>query len=564
MTSVERRAHRSPSTRRWGVLVPRAKRERTKRVWSESMSDGYGLSVAAIERTDQPGRVRLKYWNGVKKSYDFLLLRPVRIRRADGTIDADQVASVRQLLTAAVSARSRGRSVRDAIQPLLHGTSEVETAEVPGETPCNSLGEAQQHHSPTAQSSLPAAPSRASTPSDLGDALDEYFKVGSGYFKSSSKQRGNELTFAADLVKSVGADRLLSSLTPDFYEEVWTSLATRYAAWELRAFHPGRPRSFDPTKHVPAGTPIPTAKLIRWGGPAHCEKALEFLVRFLDWSARRRWIAPLLPPKAKWKEDMRDKWKDVTKESMVLAAYEDGPRFDEAELTAVFTASQEGEPRVSLAVDLAAEARLGQVIQTWRDGLKLDEGPYGILVTYGDPRTKKGGVVILLTKEQRAHVDHEMRDGYLRDVEATYRRGKIKNYPLFFGGRLSPYRDFTKPLSPLSAGGLRKLFNALEKSANVSHQTNRGWYGLRRSLADLAQEIAEETEGAMGPESRASTLLTERSLNSITGHRLTASRKRYQKRSSDATLQHASRIRGNTRRRLADGTRVPKPSESDQ
>ena len=572
-------ANRAPKSQRWGILMPRTTIKRKRIVWGESGSDEHGLTVAAEERKEQPGTVRLKFWVSERKTYEWVPLPSICIRNADGTINRQQVNIVRTLLAAAVLARSEGRPVAPLIRDLLGMHCSDRPAEVPREgtravtdqvsTDCIDAASAtntQEVAAPAPGAEVaPVAGTVAPEPTaetvTLGDALDLYFRLDGGYFDEKTKQRGNEIGYAGDVLGSFSRDLLVRDIGAKFFRRVWVAFAERYERTELRKFYPGRPRSFDPMLHVEPGTLLPRAVCIRWGGMTHCEKTIEFLIRFFDWLRSEDLKRRAIKPRKNWKRILRKKWKKITREESPRAATDDGPRFEEPELAQLYVTSKESEPRVRLALELAFEARLGQVVRTMRSAYEPDEGPYGYIRTFGEDR--KDGVGMYLTADQRVLLDYEMAHGYLRGPETALREKKIMGYPLFFGGRLTAYRDYTKPLQPLSSSGLRKIFNALEKDAGVAHVRGRGWYGLRRGGADLSEDVADVSKEELERIQRESEE-RERTLNSITGHSQTASRKRYQKKEAPSTLHRAAAVRGKTRRRLADGTRVPKPSEPDQ
>ncbi|HUX33989.1 MAG TPA: hypothetical protein VMV51_08940, partial [Gemmatimonadaceae bacterium] len=119
-------------------------------------------------------------------------------------------------------------------------------------------------------------------------------------------------------------------------------------------------------------------------------------------------------------------------------------------------------------------------------------------------------------------------EGYLRDLEASYQRGAIRTYPLFPGRRLAKGRARPTATKPLGHRGALDLFHELEKQAGVAIVQGRGWYGVRRVSADLAEDV--ESDG--------------RALNAITGHQSDEMRRRvYQARIRDEVLATASRAR---------------------
>ena len=105
----------------------------------------------------------------------------------------------------------------------------------------------------------------------------------------------------------------------------------------------------------------------------------------------------------------------------------------------------------------------------------------------------------MLTQEQRRAVDDAL-SGYLANYEAAWRAGQITDYYLFPGSRMRMLdtngRRWTRKLrtdvKPLSRDGARIAFKELEAIAKVEHVEGRGWYGLRRIAADLAESATTD------------------------------------------------------------------------
>jgi hypothetical protein len=212
------------------------------------------------------------------------------------------------------------------------------------------------------------------------------------------------------------------------------------------------------------------------------------------------------------------------------------PRFTADELRALHRAARRPatDPRVRLAMALGAELRPAQVLRLTRRALALPTPPtaadYGRCVVKG--RGTKGGVVLDLTRQQRAEVDAALDParGYLRELEAAYGAGALADYLLFQAGRLAtgaaqppvgagptprPARYQTTardgaprprraagtcpqvlPLacatSPATAGRtmsdttLRTQFLAVQVAAGITPVRRRAWYGQRRGTVDAA------------------------------------------------------------------------------
>lgn len=140
---------------------------------------------------------------------------------------------------------------------------------------------------------------------------------------------------------------------------------------------------------------------------------------------------------------------------------------------------------------------------------------------------------MVLTQAQRAAVDRAL-TGYLKHFEDAWRLGSIEDYPLFPAGRLVKGRSkLVSDAKPLTRAAALDMFHHLERAAGVAAVKGRGWYGVRRIAADLAEDIEPD----------------ERVLNSITGHRDSATRRGvYQQNERPEVLSKAAttreRIRG--------------------
>jgi hypothetical protein len=107
---------------------------------------------------------------------------------------------------------------------------------------------------------------------------------------------------------------------------------------------------------------------------------------------------------------------------------------------------------------------------------------------------KKHGEIVVLTPEQRRAVEDAL-NGYLQNYEAARRAGEIDDYYLFPGSKMRMLdktgrrwiRRVRSNAKPLSRDGARVAFQELEEIAKVPHVVGRGWYGLRRIAADMAE-----------------------------------------------------------------------------
>jgi hypothetical protein len=166
------------------------------------------------------------------------------------------------------------------------------------------------------------------------------------------------------------------------------------------------------------------------------------------------------------------------------------------------------DPRIRLAIELAAECRTGQVLRCTRRMLTLTDarpseydglvaGSLGQVVIPG--AGKKHGETIVLTPEQRRAVD-DVLSGYLANFEIAWRNEEIEDYFLFPGAAMRILDDSGRRwarrvragVKALTRDGARVLFKRLEVIANVEHIPGRGWYGLRRQAADMAETATND------------------------------------------------------------------------
>jgi integrase len=208
------------------------------------------------------------------------------------------------------------------------------------------------------------------------------------------------------------------------------------------------------------------------------------------------------------------------------------------------------DPRLSLALDLGGEQRLGQVIRCFRSHLELPaieqvRGPQirmGVLRVPG--KGKKEAAPIVLTAEQRESVDTALAT-FLADFENDWAHGKIDDYPLFPSGRFKKGKaKVVASAHPLTRSAALGMFHQLELVAGVDHVPGRGWYGVRRVAADVAEDVEKD----------------ERVLNSITGHRDSSTRRMvYQDRERREVLDKAASARALARNK-AVATSRPEPT----
>lgn len=268
-------------------------------------------------------------------------------------------------------------------------------------------------------------------------------------------------------------------------------------------------------------------------GKRAAELCVVLLAQAGRWLARAGRLANApKEPAEKWGEKFTQDWACITRDAVVER---DQPRHSPEELGRLFSALDAGlgDPRFRLALRTAGEARLGQALRCDRSALDLSDIGAHALGRFVVPDTgKKKGVRIDLTPALRAAWDHELTDGYLRDLEAAFRVGAIRTFPLFPGRRLVGGRARADVVTALGKRAATDLFHDLERAANVAVVDGRGWYGVRRIAADLAEDV--EADG--------------RALNAITGHQSDEMRRRiYQQKRRDAVTAKASAARERAR-----------------
>ena len=228
------------------------------------------------------------------------------------------------------------------------------------------------------------------------------------------------------------------------------------------------------------------------------------------------------PPK-QWRKMLKEEWAQRTGVRRVRPSR---PRHTAAEYRRIFAALADArvDPRIRLAIELAAECRTGQALHCTRTMLTLTHidssayatsppGQLGQIIIPG--AGKKHGETVVFTPEQRRAVDDALR-GYLANYEAAWRAGQITDYYLFPNSRMrildEAGRRWTRRVregaKPMSRDGARVAFQELEKLAGVPHVPGRGWYGLRRIATDLAEtattddRVKDRLGGWQGSETR--------------------------------------------------------------
>ena len=473
------------------------------------------------------GRPRLRCWDPATAKHVYVPLA-FDLRDSHGSLDVALVRAARQAALELLATREAGWP-----------------AVLPGRAPLPPVPEPSVPGSPTRGPLLAASSARDEC--TLEGLFVDYLAVPTGRFVEVDRTHGEAVSKAIDIVKSLGPGAGVRNLKSGVYRELWRALAERYKQKETREIQVGRKRSESTTSDSKRA-----ARTIRWGGPRHAEQCVTLLLDAVRLGAERGFVAhaPALP--ARWHQDFCRDWEKITGERLSKPVETEGPRYTLEQLQALYKHLEQADPRLHLAIELAFEARLGQVKDAWRSDLDLDKDPFGSLTIPGSG--KKLGTEILFTRNQRRLVDRMMRVGYLQPLEAAHRDGRITNYPLYPGGKIGYGLDPLRAKKPLTRSGLASMFRRLERLAGVAHEVGRLWYGFRRTASDLAEDstVNDPLVSASLHSVSASSVVGphDQALNSITGHADSRSRRGYQKKQAPRVLRQAQLIRDGVRRQL--------------
>lgn len=332
---------------------------------------------------------------------------------------------------------------------------------------------------------------------------------------------------------SRGEPRLWDSLNNAAVRELWLGLARRFKATEQ-------------------------------GGAAWTERCVVVLLQVSQWLAGEERITRALVMKKGWRDQLRREWEQYTGSRITKST----PRHSEEEIRKIFGALEhpDVDPRMALALELGAEARLGQVSRLMRSDVDLSPiGAFslGRVVVHGSG--KKLGVTRDLTPEERAAIDRAL-TGYLRDLEEAYEAGFREDYPMIPAGRLrydvAPSRVPRKkpgiiPVrraklsgseAPIDRRTLNDLFHDLERIAKIEPVPGRGWYGIRRRAADVYEDYEKD----------------ERILNDQTGHKKSETRREVYQEKERETIRAKSAETRRRVRRAAFGRELHEPPTDEK
>lgn len=186
------------------------------------------------------------------------------------------------------------------------------------------------------------------------------------------------------------------------------------------------------------------------------------------------------------------------------------PRHKAADIAKLLRSADEyGDPRFKLLFDVGAELRLGQLLACNRTDLNIERRGASFRITLHIPQQgSKPGTDIELDDAQGERVRAILASGYLSKLEREYQMATRQDYPLFPGGKLRG--GFITPRKRLSRWNRRSAldaFHELEKHVGITPVPGRGWYGVRRTMIDVAalhydDDLLLEKIGANSRETR--------------------------------------------------------------
>ena len=453
-----------------------------------------------------PRKPRSKAWRYQKGDYPTTVTATERLDR-DGTIEVRWWVPALQKF----QRRSLGYAIRDDLgrivpeleQQAVRQTQSIYDALMAGRSPLE-------------------RPQADNAPLTLRAGFDLATEVPTGLYVVESDHLKDFRRAARDIVEVIGRTprgepRTWDSLNNGVARELWLGLARRF-------------------------------KTAKAGGPSWTERCVVVLSQVSQWLAAEERITRALVIKKAWREQLRREWEQYTSSRITKST----PRHSEEEIRRMFAVLEhpDADPRIALALQLGAEARLGQVRRLMRSDVDLSPvGVFGLgrVVVHGSG--KKMGVRRDLTPEERAAIDRALA-GYLRLLEEAYQDKLREDYPIFPAGRLRfdvapsrvPRRKVpVEPIrraklsvtnKPMDKRTLNDQFHDLERIAKVESVPGRGWYGIRRRATDVYEDYEKD----------------ERVLNDQTGHKKSETRREvYQERERETIRARSAETRRRVR-----------------
>lgn len=342
-------------------------------------------------------------------------------------------------------------------------------------------------------------------PLTLGDGFARALSLEGGKYATTSRRWDEVHRGRRRLERILGATCPMAEISAADVRGIWRTLARDYVRSDS------------------------TARLC---GARQAEVTVDALYSVAAW-LRDEGILPAntLQPITKWRSKLKKEWAEISGAPVKPSQ----PRHSESEMRKLFAHMHNADvdPRFALAFDIGGEQRIGQVLRARRSDLELPESEpstertadcyFGVLRPQGSGNKMTSPIV--LSRRQRIAVDRAL-SGYLSKYEEAYTRGEIADYFLFPSQRLKQGKaKVVASPRPLTRDAARGMFRALEEIAGVESVHGRGWYGVRRVATDVAEDYEKD----------------ERVLNSITGHRDSATRRLiYQQGERSTVLQQAA------------------------
>lgn len=524
----------TPLHSRWGNEVPRA-----RRVFYESGCDVAGRSVAAVERPDSPGSVRIR-WPGPDGSNEYYPLRDLRIRDVDGKLIYERLELVRGMLAAAVRARAEGTDVRQALdaRAASYGFFRV-TSLLDNEpkTPTTSGAEAATKVTETANEIT-----------DLQTAFSRYFALGTGRYVADSRQRRDERGMADDIMEYWPSTSPITAIRTKSFRELWRWMASQHFEGRSREVIVGRKRQLKKE----SDTSRRRVRVMRWGGLRHVERSVRLVAKLLRYCAEKESWESVPPLPDDWKADMQKDWESYATQAGVRLIRPDpiSREHTAVESVRLYSRISEFPQRLHVMMEIAPLWRWGQALRLHRLDYRPDLGRYGALNCEG--RGAKWGAWMWLTEWQRMVLDWAL-GSFLSPWEERFQDRRIHNYWLFPAGRLNS-RKLHLSMVHLTEPGLRLQFNEAERIAGIKHVPGRGWYGLKRRAQNILEDLGRGDDRIAGLltgfEQESEETGGDALRNALSGHSARSTREMYQRHDRPEIWERAIIVMTELRRQL--------------
>jgi integrase len=344
--------------------------------------------------------------------------------------------------------------------------------------------------------------------------------TGQGKYATKTRRWEEVERAARRLERILGAATPWESVTPSAVRNLWRTLAKE-------------------ARHATGETTV--------CGCRQTEVTVDAFYGIATWLREENHIGQAVAvPMDKWRQKLKDEWAQITESSVGNKVQ---PRHTPLEVSAIFRALSHSDvdPRFATVFALGGEQRIGQVLRCRRSDLDFNFGRRencdDIAAVLNVPSAGKKHTAPIGLNEAFLCVVNKALSGYLSELETAYKAGDLADYPLFPAGRLvKGVAKVRLRLQPLNRSAALKMFRKVERLAGVPTVLGRGWYGVRRTATDLAEDV--ETD--------------ERVLNSISGHRDSKTRRlKYQQNNRPEVLAQAAAARQRLRERGAASAQQP-------